>query len=514
MGRLFLLILGLMCCLQGTAQEVNRYAAEITETGLYNDLVVLTSDSLEGRATGKIGQIRAANFIAKKFKAQGLTAPVQGSFFQKFELVDKKWGEVYLKINKQTLTFFKDFYAYGQINVQEETSYKVVFAGYGIDDSLYSDYKNCHVKGKVVVILMGEPVDSNGISLVTKSNKVSAWAGDWKLKSRIAREKGAAHVFIVSVNSDEEFEKKVNTVKHHLEKPKMNFAAKTKRSDAAFFVSPSVAASLLSLKTNDFLSLKKTWGFYPAAFKIKPIKVVIKAESIETPVATENVIGLLEGTDLKQEHIVISAHYDHLGIHDDKIFRGADDDGTGVVTVLALAKAFAKAKQEGHGPRRSILFLAFTGEEHGLLGSDYYSDFPVFPLENTVCNLNIDMTGRLDAEHAHDSNYVYVIGSDKLSSELKQVNEQANAACCGLKLDYRFDAPDDPNKFYYRSDHYNFAKKNIPVIFYFNGVHDDYHKATDTIDKIIFSKVHKIAHLVFTTTWHLANQANRLPLNK
>jgi Zn-dependent M28 family amino/carboxypeptidase len=124
------------------------------------------------------------------------------------------------------------------------------------------------------------------------------------------------------------------------------------------------------------------------------------------------------------------------------------------------------------------------------------------------------MTGRLDAEHAHDSNYVYVIGSDKLSSELKQVNEQANAACCGLKLDYRFDAPDDPNKFYYRSDHYNFAKKNIPVIFYFNGVHDDYHKATDTIDKIIFSKVHKIAHLVFTTTWHLANQANRLPLNK
>jgi Zn-dependent M28 family amino/carboxypeptidase len=294
----------------------------------------------------------------------------------------------------------------------------------------------------------------------------------------------------------------------------MSFASKTKMSDAAFFISPSVAAQMLTIKTSDFLSLKKTIGYQKTGFKMKSAKLLVKAESIETPVQTENVLGYLEGTDLKDELVVVTAHYDHLGMQEEKIFRGADDDGTGVITVMSLAKAFSIAKKDGKGPRRSILFMTFTGEEHGLLGSEYYSDFPVFPLANTVCDLNIDMTGRLDADHAKDSNYVYVIGSDKLSDELKQVNEQANSSCCGLKLDYKFDAPDDPNKFYYRSDHYNFAKKNIPVIFYFNGVHEDYHQSTDTIDKIVFSKVLKIAQLVFTTTWNLANQSSRLKLDK
>ncbi len=496
------------------AQEVKKYAGEINENDLYQYLSVLVSDSLEGRGTGKIGQVRAANYIAHHFKNQGLTAPVHGSYFQRFNLADKKWGEVYLKINGKQLAFFKDFYCYGQMNIKEETKFKVVFAGFGIDDPLYSDYSNINVKGKVVVIFMGEPVDSAGISLLTKTKTLSAWAGDWKKKSRMATEKGAAQVFIVSVNSDEEFEKKVISLKHHLSKPKMTFASKTKMSDAAFFVSPSVAAQMLTIKTLDFLSLKKTLGYQKTGFKMKSAKLLVKAESIETPVQTENVLGYLEGTDLKDELVVVTAHYDHLGMQEEKIFRGADDDGTGVITVMSLAKAFSIAKKDGKGPRRSILFMTFTGEEHGLLGSEYYADFPVFPLANTVCDLNIDMTGRLDADHAKDSNYVYVIGSDKLSDELKQVNEQANTSCCGLKLDYKFDASDDPNKFYYRSDHYNFAKKNIPVIFYFNGVHEDYHQSTDTIDKIVFSKVHKIAQLVFTTTWNLANQPSRLKLNK
>lgn len=496
------------------AQGSKPYESVINENDLHQYLTVLTSDSLEGRATGKVGQERAANYIANHFKSIGLTPPVNGSYFQQFELVDKKWGEVYMKINKLKLEFFKDFYCTGQINVPKETNYKIVYAGYGIDDAAYSDYTTINVKGKIVVIMMGEPVDSTGISLITKSKKVSDWAGDWKKKSKIAREKGAAHVFIVSVNSDEDFVKKVNSVKHHLEKPKMGFAAKTKFSDAAFFVSPSVAAQLLKIKTEQFLSLKKTLGFKKANFKIKSAKFSLKAESIETPVHTENVLGYLEGTDLKDELIVITAHYDHLGVHDNKIFRGADDDGTGVITVMSLANAFMKAKSEGKGPRRSILFMTFTGEEHGLLGSEYYADYPVFPLNNTVTNLNIDMTGRLDADHAKDSNYVYVIGSDKLSDDLKMVSEQANSACCNIKLDYRFDAPDDPNKFYYRSDHYNFAKNNVPVIFYFNGVHEDYHKSTDTIDKIIFSKVNKIAQLVFVTAWEIANRTNRIHLRK
>ena len=509
MKKLIIFIL-LSCSFIANAQK--QFENVINEKDLFNYLTVLTSDSLEGRATGKVGQKRAANYIANHFKSIGLKPPVNGSYFQKFELVDKKWGEVYLKLGDKKFDFFKDFYCYGQIDIKQETKFKTVFAGFGIDDKAYSDYSKLNVKGKIVILLMGEPIDSLGNSVITGTKTVSEWAGDWKRKAKLAREKGAAQVFIVSVNSDQEFEKKVKSLKHHLEKPKMNFAAKTKISDAAFFISPSVAAQLLKIDTEQFLSLKKTHGIKNPTFKIKTNKLLVKAESIETPVNTENVLGYLEGTDLKDELVVLTAHYDHLGVHDSLIFRGADDDGTGVITIMSIANAFVKAKNEGKGPRRSILFLAFTGEEHGLLGSEYYAEFPVFPLKNTVANLNIDMTGRLDLEHAKDSNYVYVIGSDKLSDDLKSINEKANTDCCGLKLDYKFDAPDDPNKFYYRSDHYNFAKNNIPVIFYFNGVHEDYHKSTDTIDKIIFSKVHKIANLVYYTTWDLANRTERIKL--
>ncbi|MEM9024923.1 MAG: M28 family peptidase, partial [Bacteroidota bacterium] len=188
---------------------------------------------------------------------------------------------------------------------------------------------------------------------------------------------------------------------------------------------------------------------------------------------------------------------------------GADDDGTGTVSLLEIAEAFQQAKANGHGPRRSILIMPVAGEEKGLLGSRYYTDFPVFPLENTVANLNIDMIGRMD-EHHQDPNYVYLIGSDRLSTDLHAVSEAANADYVNIALDYTYNKPDDPNRFYYRSDHYNFARNGIPVIFYFSGVHEDYHKPTDTIDKIDFEKVEKTARLVFYTAWELANRAERI----
>src|SRR5690606_32792975 len=227
-----------------------------------------------------------------------------------------------------------------------------------------------------------------------------------------------------------------------------------------------------------------------------------------------NVLAYIEGSDLNEELIVLTAHYDHIGEHEGKVFNGADDDGSGTVAIMEIAEAFIKAKKEGNGPRRSILIMNVSGEEKGLLGSKFYADYPVFPLENTVANLNIDMIGRLDKKHADNENYIYIIGSNMLSDELHEINEHANTTYTQLELDYEFNKKDDPNRYYYRSDHYNFAKNNVPVIFYFNGVHEDYHKETDTVDKIIFSKMEKITRLVFHTAWELANRDKRIVVNK
>lgn len=229
--------------------------------------------------------------------------------------------------------------------------------------------------------------------------------------------------------------------------------------------------------------------------------------------SSENVMAYIEGTEKPEEIIVLSAHYDHVGI-DKKgnIYNGADDDGSGTVSLLEIAQAFMQAKKDGLGPKRSILFLHVTGEEKGLYGSRFYTENPVFPLENTVANLNIDMIGRIDKKHDDDenNNYIYLIGSDRLSTELHNISEAANKNYVNLDLDYTYNAKNDPNRFYFRSDHYNFAKHNIPIIFYFNGVHEDYHKPTDTPDKIEYDLMTKRAKLVFYTAWEVANRAKRI----
>ena len=262
---------------------------------------------------------------------------------------------------------------------------------------------------------------------------------------------------------------------------------------------------------------------YFQKFKVKSDRHVCKCEDCDSDfikkifkknkiIRGENVLGYIEGTDLKDELIIITAHYDHLGKHDTLLFNGADDDGSGTVAIMEIAEAFMLAKRDGKGPRRSILIMPVSGEEKGLLGSKYYTDNPVFPLRKTIANLNIDMIGRIDNMHL-DGNYVYLIGSDMLSKELHNISEKINKKHIGLELDYTYNTEDDPHRYYYRSDHYNFAKNNIPVIFYFNGVHEDYHKTTDTIEKIDFNKIEKITRFVFLTAWELANREERIKLN-
>ncbi|RZJ44611.1 MAG: M28 family peptidase [Chryseobacterium sp.] len=228
---------------------------------------------------------------------------------------------------------------------------------------------------------------------------------------------------------------------------------------------------------------------------------------------SENILAFIEGTEKPEEILVISAHYDHVGTQNGVVYNGADDDGSGTVAVMEIAKAFQSAKKAGKGPNRSILFLHVTGEEHGLFGSEYYSDHPVFPLANTVVDLNIDMIGRDDPANRGKS-YVYVIGSEMLSSELKVINEAANKKTVNLELNYKYDDPKDPERLYYRSDHYNFAKNNIPVAFFFDGIHEDYHKPTDDVEKIDYSMLQKRTQLVFTTAWEIANREARIVVDR
>lgn len=230
---------------------------------------------------------------------------------------------------------------------------------------------------------------------------------------------------------------------------------------------------------------------------------------------SENVVAFIEGSEFPEEIVVISAHYDHIGVDDEgNIYNGADDDGSGTVAMLEIAEAFQEAAKDGYRPRRSILFLHVTGEEKGLLGSKYYTENPIFPLENTVTDLNTDMIGRIDPAHEGKDDYIYLIGSDKLSTDLHNLSEEVNNKYVNLDLDYTYNDDNDPNRFYYRSDHYNFAKHNIPVIFYFNGTHADYHKATDTPDKIEYELMTKRTKLIFYTAWEVANRDERLVVDK
>ncbi|WP_298903073.1 M28 family metallopeptidase [uncultured Psychroserpens sp.] len=229
---------------------------------------------------------------------------------------------------------------------------------------------------------------------------------------------------------------------------------------------------------------------------------------------SQNVIAFIEGSTYPDEVIIISAHSDHEGYNDTEIFNGADDNGSGTAAVLEMAQAFKKAAMEGHRPKRSVVFLHLTGEEVGLNGSRYYTQYPVFSMANTVANLNIDMIGRVDDAHIDNENYLYIIGADRLSTELHYISEEANNEFTNLELDYRLNSDNDPNRYYYRSDHYNFAQKGVPVIFYFNGEHEDYHEPTDTPDKINYSLLEKRTKLIFATAWYLANSENRIVVDK
>lgn len=482
------------------------YAETITQADLRTHLTVLASDAYEGRETGEKGQKMAAEYIANRFKELGLQGPVQGSdnpYLQHFTMVRSTWADgATLKVGTQSYKWLTDFYAVGSTGFAQETAIQPVFAGYGIEQDGYSDYTALgDVKGKDLLILLGEPQNDKGTALLGKDGQNSKWGQDYRAKLQLASQKGARSVFFVDFNPNSNFQKLAARMTPYISRPSIAFKdAKPEGTRAtAFFVSPAVGYKLLGTTapgvTKYNASVSK--AAKPVVSTFKPAKTLVKAPKKTEDFTTENVLGYLEGSDLKEEIMVLSSHYDHIGVINGEVHNGADDDGSGTVTVLEMAEAFVKAKAAGNGPRRSVLFLTVTGEEKGLLGSEYYTDHPVFPLEKTMVDLNIDMVGRTDKEHEGKGDYVYVIGSDKLSSELHTILQSANQKYTQIDLDFRFNDPEDPNRFYYRSDHYNFAKHGIPVAFFFNGVHDDYHGPGDEVDKIEFPKMEKRAQLVF-----------------
>jgi hypothetical protein len=502
--------------------DAAKYAASITPSDLKKHLVIIASDSLEGRDTGSPGQKKAAEYVSKYYKQYGLqpiATDADGSktYLQKYKLYKRSWGEVYVKANEKKYEFNKDFYLNGLLDIPEEISSNLVTAGYGIEEGKYNDYADLDVKGKSVVLFDGEPKTSGGKYLITGNSEKSKWSGSvsWQVKAKLAREKGANYVFIITEKTGEDLDKEIRqraVMARRFSAPTLKPVQENPSGTAAFVVSGNVAAEMLGTSVSKLNKLKSEIDKSGSPVsKNFTGTVALKVGRVSETIDTGNVAAFMEGTDKKDEVLVISAHLDHIGISENgEINNGADDDGSGTVSLLELAEAFSKAKAEGKGPRRSILFLNVTGEEKGLFGSEYYSENPLLPLKNTIADLNIDMIGRVDEAHKNDPKYVYLIGSDKLSSKLHAISEEANKKYVNFRLDYTFNDPKDANRFYYRSDHYNFAKMGVPVIFYFTGVHEDYHRPGDDVEKILFDKQSEIVKLVFHTAWELVNRDERI----
>lgn len=500
--KLIVAIWVLSSCANLSAQEPTpqRYGAEISAESLEDNLSILASDAMEGRDTGKRGQKMAAAFIRAHFEELGLAGPVNGNYYQPIELYTTAPGETYLMVGNTRINNFTDVVYNGGDNSAGEITVPIVFIGNGT----VAELDQVDVKNKAVLMLAkNEWLGGNG-------------------GIALARQRGAKMVLVCNTENKDDYAELASQIKTQrsqhgdlsLTKPDLN----EDQRPGLFIVSPMILDQFFGMSLE---KLKKAVSDDPKKKSIKKIKasqITYKTSVAVKVVATENVLGYLEGSDKKEELIILTAHYDHVGVKSsgqgDLINNGADDDGSGTVAILEMAKVFAHAKKEGHGPRRSILFMTVTGEEHGLLGSEYYSDHPVFPLENTVVDLNIDMVGRSDPQHKNSPPYMYVIGADKLSTELNTVSESVNKSYTNLVFDYTYNDVNHPDRLYYRSDHWNFAKKNIPIIFYFDGIHEDYHKPSDEVEKINFNLLKHRTQCIFYTAWEIANRDSRIMPDK
>ena len=453
------------------AAKPEQFAKTITANDLKKHLYIIASKEMGGRETGMEGERKAAAYIENEFKRIGLQPGNDGSYQMYFNVYHDSLLESRFEVNGKPYVLNKDYVLSVAANSDATFRFsEVVYIGSGTADSV----KNMNLAGRLVIL--------NNNTLYP-----------------FLQNKGLAGVLLISSNFP-------RTTEFNRKGSQTNNIFKRTIRPQEFTISEAIARTILG---EDYETTKTQ----KALIKTYPAEILLGTRKTPLPLQTSNVIGILPGTDLKNEYLVITAHHDHIGKRGDSVINyGADDDGSGTVSVIELAEAFARAKAAGRGPRRTIVFMTVSGEEKGLWGSEYYAAHPIFPLEKTTANLNIDMIGRIDPQRKNgDSlNYVYVVGDDKLSTDLRPISEAANKKYTKLELDYKFNDPNDPMRIYFRSDHYNFAKNGVPIIFYFNGTHADYHRPGDTPDKINYPLLAKRAQLVFYTAWEMANRNQML----
>jgi len=486
----------------------------ITPTELRMHLEFLSSPELGGRYTLSPNFAIAARYLAAHLEAYGFRGAGQnGSFLQTFEIAAAKpdAGKSALQITKAGSArdyHFGDFYmSAGGSNGEAEG--QIVFAGNGISSPAqkHDDYAGLDAKGKIVLIVPGIPAGVDASQLSEKEQGQGA-----------AQAHGAVAVLTIPPQRLLELMKNKSFQDRAAARETVRLARDSEGKLPALTLGPTLAEELIAAIG---LDLKSVYNALSNKQRLQPRTTDLSARMTVaqhlTRTTTQNVAGILEGSDpkLKNEYVVFSAHYDHLKTGPSgEVFPGADDDGSGTTAVLAIAHAMSLEK-----PKRSVLVIFHAGEELGLLGSEYNADYaPAVPLEQIVVDLNIDMIGRsraagdkeLEDEHLSDANTVYLVGSNRISPELHQLSEETNSEFQKMKLNYYYNDPGNPERIYFRSDHWNYAKHGIPIIFYFDGIHVDYHRPTDTIDKIDFTKLTRITRLVFETGWRIANLDHRL----
>ncbi len=487
--------------------------SSITARDLKRHLSFLASDELGGRYTFSRSNLIAARYLASQLESYGYRGAARdGSFFQRVPLsyrsVDLAASRVTLNVSgaKREFKYADGFLAEtpAGINISGE----LVFVGNGVSSPRfnYDEYAGLKVKGKIAVMTSGLPEPVKNVRLRDDEQAATA-----------ALAHGA--IGVIRVPDAQTLATWFGAAPQELGLPP--------KSTASGKVFPQITAGRELIKAIATAMGKESSELISAAGKVRPAELAASAEiklrvDVKDAPPAQNVAGILDGADakLKDEYVVLSAHYDHLQTSDKgEVYHGADDDGSGTVSVLEIAQAFSL----GPRPKRSILIVFHTGEELGLFGSEYNTDYePVVPLQKLVTDLNIDMVGRSRPEGDNDpkdarltdKNSIYIIGADKLSTELNKLNEETNQDTARLRFDYTYNDERNPERFYYRSDHYNYAKHGIPIIFFFTGVHRDYHQPGDVVEKIDFEKMERIDRMIFATGWRVANLDHRLVVDK
>lgn len=513
------------------------YQDEIAVPYLRTHLSALAADSMEGRETGTRGQKMAAEYLAGQYRQMGLEpAGDNRSYYQKFDLSatkrDSTVFETY-KVEEGTRRLIERSVESEQgaanyiraFGGSDTLSGEIVFAGFGVNDPSNSiaHLEGVNLQGKWVLVFQDIPNLVNGDTLIHPSIDARSRFGS------IISQKDAEGILLIPSMSVEEFQKIANQARSGYQKPSgMSLTYLNDGSGGGFakgytMMNPALAAQIMGLESGagELKGVRSNLIKNISDFSPEPTGYMLSQtpHTSKVTVETENVLALLKGADpkLKNEVVVLTSHYDHVGIGQpdstgDRIYNGADDDGSGTVGLLNIAHALVDARENGVMPRRSILFLNVSGEEKGLLGSRYYSDHPAIPIDSTITNINVDMIGRIDLEHEKEGveDYSYIIGGKIISSQLDSLLRAANSRSGNIELSGRYNDLNDPNQFYRRSDHWNFGRLGVPFVFFFTGVHEDYHRPSDEIEKIRFDKMAKVVKTMYATTVMVAN-ADKAP---